>query len=141
MAISTYKTFLMSKATSESTYAKLIDIVDYPDLESPPEGLDITTLSDGSYRQIPGIKPVDVYAFTCNYDSATYATIKAMEGTLYDFGVWFGGTVAGGVATPTGSEGKFNFQGYVVITVNGGGVNEVSRMTVSIYRTSEITNS
>lgn len=32
MAISTYKTFLMYKASGGSTYSKLIDIKDFPDL-------------------------------------------------------------------------------------------------------------
>ena len=32
MAISTYKVFLMHKASSEGTYTKLIDIKEFPDL-------------------------------------------------------------------------------------------------------------
>ena len=36
MAISTYKVFLMHKASSEGTYTKLIDIKEFPDLGGEP---------------------------------------------------------------------------------------------------------
>ena len=39
MAISTYKVFLMHKASSEGTYTKLIDIKEFPDLGGEPEML------------------------------------------------------------------------------------------------------
>ena len=45
MAISTYKVFLMHKASSGDTYTKLIDIKDFPDLGSAPSTVDVTTLS------------------------------------------------------------------------------------------------
>ena len=53
--------------------------------------------------------------------------------------VWFGGTEAGGVLTPTGDEGKFNFKGYVSIRVVGKGVNEVKEAIVSIAPSTPIT--
>ena len=40
MAISTYKVFLMKKGTS--TYEKLVDIKDFPDLGGAPEMLETT---------------------------------------------------------------------------------------------------
>lgn len=138
MAISTYKVFLMKKG-SGSTYDKLVDIKDYPDLGGEPEMLDTTTLSDGARTYIPGIQSQEALTFTANYTSADYATLKALEGTEYDFAVWFGGTVAGGVATPTGSDGKFEFKGKLVVFVTGGGVNEVVDMTISIAPSTEIT--
>ena len=46
MAISTYKIFLMKKATAGETYEKVIDIKDFPDLGGAPEMLETTTLSD-----------------------------------------------------------------------------------------------
>ena len=46
MAISTYKIFLMMMQDSGSTYAKLVDIKDFPDLGGAPEMLETTTLSD-----------------------------------------------------------------------------------------------
>ena len=40
MAISTYKVFLMHKASGSDSYEKLIDIKDYTDLGGAPEMLD-----------------------------------------------------------------------------------------------------
>lgn len=138
MAISTYKTFLMYKASGGSTYSKLIDIKDYPDLGGEPEMLDTTTLSDGARTYIPGIQSQEAMTFTANYTSADYATVKALEGTEQDFAVWFGATVSNGVATPTGSDGKFEFKGKLVVFVSGGGVNEPVNMTISIAPSTEI---
>ena len=137
MAISTYKSFLMHKKAS--TYEKLIDIKSFPDLGGTPELLETTTLSDGMTTNIMGIQSLDALEFECNYTLADYTKLKALEGTETDFAVWLGGTVANGVATPTGSDGKFEFKGQLSVYVNGGGVNEVVNMTVSIAASTPIT--
>ena len=143
MAISTYKTFLMSgSGTGTLTYSKLVDIKDFPDLGGAPEMLDATTLSNGSRVYVPGIQETDALTFTANYDSTDYDTLKALDdGSIHNFAVWFGATVANGVATPTGSEGKFAFDGYLSVFVAGGGVNEVADMTITIAPTTEIVKS
>lgn len=138
-AISTYKIFLMKKA-SGSTYEKLIDIVSFPDLGGQPEMLETTTLSDGMQTYIPGIESRDALEFECNYTKDDYSKIKALEGTEGEFSIWLGGSVANGVATPTGSDGKYDFKGYPSVYINGGGVNEVVKMTVSIAPSSAITS-
>jgi hypothetical protein len=130
MAISTYKVFLMKK--TESTYGKLIDIKDFPDLGGAPEMLETTTLSDGAQTYILGIQSQDALEFTANYTKSDYDTLKALEGTELDLAVWFGGTVANGVVTPTGSDGKYEFKGELTVFISGGGVNEVVDMTISI---------
>lgn len=132
MARSSYKTFLMHKATSESTYEKLIDIKDYPDLGGAPEMLETTTLSDKMQTNIPGIQSLDALEFTANYTATDYAKLKALEGVEGDFAVWMGGTESGGVVTPTGDEGEFEFKGSLSVYVAGAGVNEVSDMKISI---------
>lgn len=132
MARSSYKTFLMHKATSGSTYEKLIDIKDYPDLGGAPEMLETTTLSDKMQTNIPGIQSLDALEFTANYTATDYAKLKALEGVEGDFAVWMGGTESGGVVTPTGDEGKFEFKGALSVYVAGAGVNEVSDMKISI---------
>ncbi len=137
MASSTYKSFLMVKATS--TYEKLVDIKSYPDLGGAPELLETTTLSDSMTTNILGIQSLDALEFECNYDLADYTKLKEMEGETKDFAVWLGGTEAGGVVTPTGSDGKFAFKGQLSVFVNGGGVNEVRNMTVSIAASTPIT--
>ena len=137
MAISTYKSFLMHKASS--TWEKLVDIKSFPDLGGTPELLETTTLSDSMTTNILGIQSLDALEFECNYTKEDYTKLKAMEGTEADFAVWLGGTETGGVATPTGSDGKFEFKGALSVFVNGGGVNEVVNMTVSIAASTPIT--
>ena len=137
MAISTYKSFLMYKKSS--TWEKLIDIKSFPDLGGAPELLETTTLSDSMTTNIMGIQSLDALEFECNYNLADYTKLKEMEGTDKEFAVWLGGTETGGVATPTGSDGKFEFNGQLSVYVNGGGVNEVVNMTVSIAASTPIT--
>ena len=136
MAISTYKSFLMVK--NASTWEKLIDIKSFPDLGGAPELLETTTLSDSMTTNIMGIQSLDALEFECNYSLADYTKLKEMEGTDKEFAVWLGGTEAGGIATPTGEDGKFEFNGQLSVYVNGGGVNEVVNMTVSIAASTPI---
>lgn len=137
MATSSYKTFLMHKKAE--AYEKLVDIKDFPDLGGSPEMLETTTLSDSMQTYIEGIQSQDALEFTINYDLETYKTITAMKGVETDFSVWFGGSEAGDVVTPTGDEGKFNFKGYISIRVGGKGVNEVKEATISIAPSTPIT--
>ena len=136
MAISTYKIFLMKKG--DSAYEKLIDIKEFPDLGGAPEMLETTTLSDRMQTYIPGIQSLDSLEFTSNYTLADYTALKALEGTEYDFAVWFGGTESGDTVTPTGSDGKFTFSGQLSVFPVGGGVNEVVDMTITIAPSSPI---
>ncbi len=136
MAISTYKSFLMHKVSEK--WEKLIDIKSFPDLGGAPELLETTTLSDSMTTNIMGIQSLDALDFECNYTKEDYAKLKAMEGTSGSFAVWLGGTETGGVATPTGSDGKFEFDGQLSVYITGGGVNEVVGMTVSIAASTPI---
>lgn len=130
-AISTYKTSLMYKATdSGSTYTKLIDIKEFPDLGGDPEMLETTTLTDSMQTYINGIQSSDGLEFTANYTSANYSAVDALaDGKSHDFAIYFG---------DEGAEGKFTFSGMVSVRINGAGVNEVVEMTVTIAPTSEI---
>ena len=138
MAISTYKVFLM-KSSGDRVFEKLIDIKDFPDLGGSPEMLETTTLSDSMQTFIPGIQSLDALEFTANYTKDDFDSLKALEGEEYTFAVWFGGTVEGGVATPTGSDGKFEFRGQLSVFPTGGGVNEVVGMTITIAPSTPIT--
>ena len=122
MAISTYGIYLMKKA-SGSTYSKLIDIKDFPDLGGAPEMLETTTLSDAMQTYIEGIQSSDALEFTANYTKTDYDALVELKGTETDFAVYFG---------ETGTNGSFYFKGYLSVRVNGGGVNEVVGMTISI---------
>ena len=130
MAISTYGICLMHKAAEGSTYTKLIDIKDFPDLGGAPEMLETTTLSDNMQTYIPGIQSLDALEFTANYTLADYRRIKAMEGKETEFAVWFGAE---------GADGKFEFKGQISAFPVGGGVNEVVGMTISIAPSTPIT--
>ena len=136
MAISTIKSFLMEGTGSGTlTWAKLLDIKDYPDIVPAPENLDATTLTDEYRVYIPGVKDNGGnLEFTCNYDAATFSTIRGKEGTESNFAIWFGDNAG----TPDGHNGKFSFKGYPYVTKRGGGVNEVSEMVVGIIPTTGI---
>lgn len=132
MAISTYKVFLMHKASDADAYAKLIDIKEFPDLGGEPEMLETTTLSDKMQTYIAGVQSLEGLSFTANYDKTDFASLKALEGKQEQFAVWFGGSEAGGVVTPDGSNGKFSFKGELSVYPVGGGVNEVVDMNITI---------
>lgn len=138
MAISSYKAFLMTSSNG-STYSKLVDIKEFPDLGGAPEMLDTTTLSDGSRTYILGIQETEAMSFTANYTKADFTALEALKSTENYYAVWFGATVSGGVATPTGTDGKFSFKGYLDVFVAGGGVNEVVDMTITIAPSTVIT--
>ena len=136
MAISTYKVYLMKK--TDSTYSKLIDIKEFPDIGGDPEMLETTTLSDKMQTFIMGIQSNEALSFIANYTKADFTTLQALEGSEADYAIWFGATESGGSVTPDGSNGKFSFKGELSVHVNGGGVNEVVEMTVTIAPTTAI---
>ena len=137
-ATSTYMTFLMHKNGEE--YEKLIDVREFPDIGSDPEMLETTTLSDRMQTFIMGIMGNEAMTFNTNYDHTEYLALKELKGKTEGFAVWFGGTEeADGTVKPTGSEGKFSFDGQLSVRVTGGGVNEVRSMAITIAPSSVIT--
>ena len=140
MAISTYKIFLMMKGETGDTYEKLVDIKDFPDLGGAPEMLETTTLSDKMQTYIPGIQSLDALEFTANYTKVDFDKLKALEGQNKSFAVWMGATETAGTLTPTGTDGKFNFDGQLSVFPVGGGVNEVVDMTITIAPSTPITS-
>lgn len=131
MARSTYGVYLMKGTGSgtSATYSKLIDIKDFPDLGGAPEMLETTTLSDGMQTYISGIQSADALEFTANYDKAKYLELAELTAKT-PYAVYFG---------EDGADGKFTFEGYLSVRVNGGGVNEVVGMTISIAPATAIT--
>lgn len=134
MAISTYGIYLMKGTKAEGastvTYEKLIDIKDFPDLGGAPEMLETTTLSDSMQTFIEGIQSSDALEFGANYTKEDYAKCNALKGIQTPYAVYFG---------EDGANGKFEFEGYLSARVNGGGVNEVVGMTISIAPATVIT--
>lgn len=130
MAINTATTSLMYCATEVGTYAKLVDIVSYPDLGSTPSKLDTTDLSATKFKtSILGLQEVPDLTFECNYDETAYTTISAIAGSQY-FKLYFGSA---------GADGIFAWKGQVSIYANGGGVDEVRKMTVTLSAETPIT--
>lgn len=138
MAISSAMSFLM-KSTDGEAYTKLVDIKEFPDLGDAPETLDTTTLSDTRETSIMGLQKGGILEFPANYDDETYDEIAALKGQTLYLSLWLGGTEADGVVTPTGSNGKFSFQGEVAVRLNGAGTNSVVGMTVSVAPATPIT--
>lgn len=136
-ATSTYMTFLMHKKEATSgggdPWEKLIDITEFPDLGTDPEMLETTTLSDRMQTFVLGIQGNEGLNFNTNYDHTAYLALKKLERKNEGYAVWFGGTEnPDGTVTPTGSEGKFTFNGQLSVRVTGGGVNEVRGMGITI---------
>ena len=130
MAISTFKVYLMKKTSS--TYSKLVDIKDFPDLGGSPEMIETTTLSDYMQTFIEGIQKMDGLEFTANYTKSDYQTLSDLKGDETEFAVWFGASRSGTTYTPDGSDGKFEFKGTLSVYVAGAGNNEVVEMKISI---------
>lgn len=131
MATSTYMTFLMHKKST--TYEKLLDITEFPDIGSDPELLETTTLSDKMQTFILGIQSNEGLQFNANYDHTEYKALKALEGKTEGYAIWFGGTEGDdGTVTPTGSEGKFSFDGQLSAHPTSGGTNQVRGMSITI---------
>jgi hypothetical protein len=136
-ATSTYMTFLMHK--KGETYEKLIDVKSFPDIGSDPEMLETTTLSDKMQTFIMGIQGNEAMTFETNYDHDGYLALKELKNKTEGYAVWFGGTEGeDGKPVPTGSEGKFSFDGQLSVRVTGGGVNEVRGMSITIAPSSVI---
>lgn len=136
MAISTIYTFLMY--AQSTTYSKLVDIKEFPDLGGEPENIDVTTLTDTMRHYVNGVQDTGSLTFVANYTKADYQTVKALaDGTSKKFAVWFGAT-AGNPPTPSGSNGKFSFEGTLSVYVNGGGVNDPVNMTIVIAPSTDI---
>lgn len=139
MALSTYKTFLMTSADGKASWEKLIDIKSQPNLGGEPELIDVTTLSHKMKVYVEGIEEVEALSFTANYDKTDYKKLIGMKGTKKWFAVWFGGTeVPGALPTPTGDDGKFKFEGYLSVYVAEAEVNGARDMTITITPTTEI---
>ena len=117
-----------TNTTAGATYTKLTDITSYPDMGSAPSKLDTTTLTEAKYKtSILGLQEVPDLTFEANYDEAVYTTISAIT-TEQFFELQF-----------SSGDGHFNWKGQVAVYANGGGVDEVRKMTVVLSASTPIT--
>lgn len=128
--IITYKTFLMIKKGGK--YEKLVDIKTSPAMGGNPEMLDTTTLSDRMETKVLGIQKLEPLKFETNYTLDDYKKLKEIESKQNDFAVWYGGTELSETVIPTGEDGKWKFSGTLKVTADGGSVNTVRKMTITI---------
>lgn len=132
--ISTYKTYLMYKASSAATqYTKLIDIKSFPDLGGEPERIDVTTLSDKIRKYTPGVQDLSSFQFTANYIAADYTKMVGLEGKQTEYAIWVGAETSNNVDTPNGENGKWSWTGDVSVFKAGGDVNAAQDMTITMY--------
>lgn len=126
--------FMKGTGTGTLTWTELFKFKTDPTLIDAPELLDTTTQADHARTSIFGLASNDSKQFTCNYESSVYDNIKALEGQELNLSMWFGDTFdnATNTYTPTGSYGKFTGKGYLYVTPNGGDVNGVRDMTVTL---------
>lgn len=132
MAHNTAGTYLMYKASGESDFVKLVDILNYPKIKGDKNRLDATTLSDWEEVQIDGIRksPGD-QKIEANYSLLDYKKVDALDdGKPKDMAIWFGGNEDTG--NPTGDQGKWAGQALVSVSPSGGGNDEVRKMEISL---------
>lgn len=129
---SSFKTYLMYKADGKTSYEKLVDVKEIPDLGSAPNTLDATTLSDSQKVYVNDIFDPGSLEFTANYDADDFDRLKAIEGERLSFAVWMGAEVTAGEYVPTGSEGKFEFEGELAVWAKGASVSAIRDMGIAI---------
>lgn len=122
MAVSTALTIL-SYSTDGTTYTKLCDITSYPDFGASPSKLDSTDLTQPTFKtSILGLQEIPDLTFEANYDKTAYNAILALAGDTLKLKVEFG---------TAGADGVHTWDGQVAVYVNGGGVDEVRKMTIT----------
>ncbi len=138
--MNTYMTFLMYKPSASSDYSELLPIKDYPDFLNDINTIDVTNLEQSMHTYILGLADTGGdMTFTANYIKSDYSAVKALEGSIQDVALWFGGTVSNTTVTPTGDDGKWSFKGYIKAGIVGKGVDEAREMQIHVAPTTDMT--
>lgn len=128
MAISTANTILKYDS-GEGTFTKLVDITGYPDLGSAPSKLDTTDLTATKFKtNILGLQEAPDLEFTANYDLEAFTKMDKINEEV-TFNLELG---------PEGIDGIFEWDGEIQVRVNGGGVDEVRTMTITLSASTPI---
>ena len=94
MASLTAGTFLMlgTEASNTVTYAKLVDITEYPDIGSSVDSQDVTTLSDACHKYIDALPdPGGSMEFPGWLNETDYDAVMAIAGQEKHLCIAFGG--------------------------------------------------
>ena len=127
-AYSTINTVLKAGAAAASL-AQLCKIKSYPDLGAAPDNLETTDLEDSQQTFVPGVRSMDSMEFTANFTPEAYAAVKASANTEQYYALEMG---------DNGAQGKFTWTGQHDVYVNGGDVNAVREMTITVTPSSAI---
>lgn len=111
---------------SPTIFTKACDIIDYPDLSSPAERIETTTLSNEQRVYIKGLPDQADQVFTANFDAEQYLMLKNIGDKQKYWAILFGDSGA-----------LFYFKGQSSVAVAGAGVGEVRTMTITLYPNEE----
>lgn len=116
-----------SSTTPISEYTKYVDITDYSELESAPEKIDITTMSNHKRVYKQGLPDQPQQTYTAMYDPKTYAIIKALGNNIKSFCLFF-----------EESKSLLKWQGQASVQIAGGSIAEARTMTITVVAETEI---
>lgn len=113
-------------------YTIIENLQSCPNLGGAAEKVDVTTLADGNYKYINGIKDFGDLEFTFLYDNSgetsNYRIVRGLEDD--------GAMVNWEVSFPDGT--KFHFSGEVATATQGGDVNTALQFVATITLNSDI---
>lgn len=127
------KPIVIAYVLATEAWSKLCDISEFPDMATPPEGIDVTTLSDWCHTYIAGL--IDTggnLEFSGFLDETTLPLVAAGTSGVEDLAFWVGGTKSGSTITPTGSILKVEFKGTYTAVLGGAGADEAFPVTIAV---------
>ena len=126
---------LQYSTASAGSYTKLNGLFEFPDLGSEPDMIDVTNLSDGSFKYIHGLQDYGSLTFGFIYDgegsASNYKTLKDLEGSTAYWKVVIPGA-------DNGDEITFSFSGEPAVWMSGTGVNSRLEFQLNIALDSDI---
>lgn len=138
-ASATMHTYLLYNAgsTEVPSWKKVVDIKDFPAMGGSPEQIETTTLSNEVSTFVTGVQSLSTFEFLANYSVNDYKAVKALQDSaqVYEFALAFGKPTSN---TTFGNLGVFKWNGQLSAWLEGGGVNAVREMRLSISATSEV---
>ena len=129
-------------SSSADKYDILVDITEYPDLDSEAKAEDNTTLSVGQHTYEPGLPDNGgSLAFPCNYHDEDYTRIKELEGEVLYVAVVFNNSTKtlddGMTIDPTGGTIVLQTNARVQYRRTGGSAGDVRKAEVDVYPTTD----
>ena len=120
----------LSYSTSgTSSYTQIPDLMSCPALGGSKEKVDITTLADGAYKYIAGLKTQEDLAFQFLYDNAENGSYRLAKGIT--------GILNWKIEFPDGT--AFTFTGECSTAIDAAAVNAALTFTLTIVLNSDIT--